>query len=295
MKQPIIILGAARSGTTLIGSIFKEHPDVAYWEEPNFIWKYKTAFLGHDMIPSKFATSKRKEYIEYNFDKFLKNSNKSVFVEKTPANTYRIGYVHKIFPDAKFIHIIRDGREVALSARKKWLMQGDGNAKKIPSQDKSKLRDLKIRIRKLFELNKYDILFYTPMIIDSLLVDMKLKKYSFWGPRYPGMREFKKNYSLIETTAMQWKYSVDNVLSYKRNIKEENFLEFKYEDFIKNPLEHTKKLFKFSGLQIPIDIKNYCKYVKENKCKWKEELTKKEINDIENLIGSTLDYIGYPR
>lgn len=34
VKKPIILLGCARSGTTLLGSILEQHPDVAYWVEP---------------------------------------------------------------------------------------------------------------------------------------------------------------------------------------------------------------------------------------------------------------------
>jgi|APSaa5957512535_1039671.scaffolds.fasta_scaffold97127_2 hypothetical protein len=295
MEQPIIILGAARSGTTLIGSIFKEHPDVAYWEEPNFVWKYKTAYLGHDMIPVKLATEDRRSFIEKNFDSFLNESGKKVFVEKTPANAYRIAYIHKLFPNAKFIHLIRDGREVALSARKKWLLQGDANKNNIPSQDKSKFRDLKVRFRKLFELNLKDLFFYTPMIVDSLLVDMKLKSYSFWGPRFPGIKVFKNSHTLIETTAMQWKYAVDIVNCYKKNIKKENFLEFKYEEFVANPYENTKRLFEFCKLEMPVDFEKRYGYTKNNKLKWKSELKRTEIINVENLIGSSLDMQGYPR
>ena len=39
---------------------------------------------------------------------------------KTCANSLRPFYVSKIFPTAKFIYIVRDGRRVVMSAEKKW-------------------------------------------------------------------------------------------------------------------------------------------------------------------------------
>ena len=45
--------------------------------------------------------------------------NKSRFVNKMPHNSMRIRYINGIFPDAKFIHILRDGRAVVNSLLKR--------------------------------------------------------------------------------------------------------------------------------------------------------------------------------
>ncbi len=41
-------------------------------------------------------------------------------VEKTPVNSFRIGYLDALCPDARFVHIIRDGRDVAASISRGW-------------------------------------------------------------------------------------------------------------------------------------------------------------------------------
>jgi len=38
--------------------------------------------------------------------------------DKTPGYTAEIGRLHRVFPDAQFIHLIRDGRDVSLSLQK---------------------------------------------------------------------------------------------------------------------------------------------------------------------------------
>lgn len=47
--------------------------------------------------------------------KHLYYSKTSRFVSKNTRNSRRMRYLHKIFPDALFIHVIRDGRAVANS------------------------------------------------------------------------------------------------------------------------------------------------------------------------------------
>jgi hypothetical protein len=47
------------------------------------------------------------------------------FVDKTLVNCFRVRLLNSIFPDAKFIHIIRDGRAVAFSIKNKIEIAGD--------------------------------------------------------------------------------------------------------------------------------------------------------------------------
>jgi hypothetical protein len=52
---------------------------------------------------------------------------RSRFVDKTPLNCFRHRLLNSIFPDAKFIHIIWDGRAVAFSIKNKIEIAGDSN------------------------------------------------------------------------------------------------------------------------------------------------------------------------
>jgi hypothetical protein len=49
----------------------------------------------------------------------------SRFVDKTLVNCFRVRLLNSIFPDAKFLHIIRDGRAVAFSVLNKIEIAGD--------------------------------------------------------------------------------------------------------------------------------------------------------------------------
>lgn len=57
------------------------------------------------------------EFIECFRRAVLAESGKPIWLEKTPANVMRFGFVRRSFPNAKLVHAIRDGRDVVCSLR----------------------------------------------------------------------------------------------------------------------------------------------------------------------------------
>lgn len=125
IKEPAFIVGSARSGTTILGRLLEQHPKIAYLNEPGRIWHYeprtgiwsrharrrggRLRFGAGDIPPKKAARIKRAFAVE----QWLQNGE--ILVEKLPVNSYRIPMLLDLFPDARFIHMLRDGIEVAYS------------------------------------------------------------------------------------------------------------------------------------------------------------------------------------
>ena len=130
LDRPIIILGAARSGTTLLAELLSTHPDVAYWVEPKYIWRYGDPGAKSDVRLASAATPGVKRYIRKSFERFLGKSGKSRFMEKTPSNCFRVEFAHSVLPEARFVCLYRDGRDVAMSAAKKWTSPPERSALK---------------------------------------------------------------------------------------------------------------------------------------------------------------------
>jgi hypothetical protein len=54
LDRPLIVVGAGRSGTTLIRDTLMQHKDVASFEfEMNALWKYGNEHIDHDMLNVK--------------------------------------------------------------------------------------------------------------------------------------------------------------------------------------------------------------------------------------------------
>ena len=51
----------------------------------------------------------------------IDDKNVKYFADSTPLNMIQANYIYKLFPNAKFINMVRDGRDVALSVSKeRW-------------------------------------------------------------------------------------------------------------------------------------------------------------------------------
>ncbi len=76
----------------------------------------------HDFatIDKIFQISKNlRHFIDLFFSNYAKNQDKTRWAEKTPNNIFCVDQVLDLLPDAKFIHVIRDGRDVVLSLTEK--------------------------------------------------------------------------------------------------------------------------------------------------------------------------------
>ena len=121
IHRPIFIIGCGRSGTTLLGKLFASHPAVRYLYEPYHRWaamEPATDFLRlytrgepHCLLGADSVT----DTARLRFRRLMTAPPGFTFVEKSPINALRIGYVEALAPDARFVHIVRDGLAVVRS------------------------------------------------------------------------------------------------------------------------------------------------------------------------------------
>jgi len=150
--KPFFIIGSGRSGTTLLRRILQSHPLIDIPPESHGaipiavkkFYRYRGAdwqdivsivlgqFLSierfsfwHVDLSSAFVELTRIEpekrslaiIIDTIFQYHLKQHKPQarIWGDKTPVNTIRLKWIHRLFPEAKYIHMLRDGRDVANS------------------------------------------------------------------------------------------------------------------------------------------------------------------------------------
>jgi len=141
------IVGAGRSGTTLLRMMLDSHPEMSIPPETNFI---RTLYRGlpEQADPHGFFLSIINRVQGWNdfgvgspefadqitgirpFDLgkalrtfyalYASRFGKRRWGDKTPANLPDMEVIQSLLPEARFIHMIRDGRDVALSLREVW-------------------------------------------------------------------------------------------------------------------------------------------------------------------------------
>jgi Sulfotransferase family len=136
----LFIVGCARSGTTLVHRIVDAHPEIAITPEMHWItrqFRSRNGLVTPELVSEltghkRFAQFEipREEFegllgsgealpyptfLNRVFGLYGKINNKPLVGNKTPAYVRNIPTFHALWPDAKFVHIIRDGRNVCLS------------------------------------------------------------------------------------------------------------------------------------------------------------------------------------
>jgi hypothetical protein len=129
ISHPLFIIGCGRSGTTILGRSLSEHRKITYLNEPRHLWF--SAFPETDIWTAKAHARNGKLFLTeadadpqkgkklsrfFRFETII--NRKPVLIEKLPINNFRLHFIRQIFPDARFIHIYRNGLEVARSIEK---------------------------------------------------------------------------------------------------------------------------------------------------------------------------------
>jgi len=281
--QPVIIIGAARSGTNMLRDMLCKLPEIGTWpcDEINYIWRYGNAKFPHDEIPVSLATPRVKNYIRRAFATAATKNKANWLVEKTCANSLRVDFVDSIIPEAKYIFLVRDGRDVVASAMKRWKAELD-----IPYLLK------KVRYVPVGDLPYYGMRYLGNRIARLISRD---KKLAFWGPAYEGMDDILKLYSLQEVCALQWVHSVLRSADTLEELPPERVHCVGYESFVSQPDKEFKEIVSFLGADVSTEtvaalVGNISR---KSVGKWQTDLDVETLNNILPHLSTTLEQFGY--
>lgn len=281
--ESIVIIGAPRSGTNILRDMLVELPGTGTWpcDEINYIWRHGNLRYPSDEFTSNMATPSVKGYIRGRFDKFAKGRSLDTLVEKTCANSLRVGFVDKILPDAKYVFIVRDGMDVVGSALKRW---------------KASL-DIPYILQKARYVPPADLPYYASRYMLNHMYRLVSWEHrlSLWGPAMDNIGDLLARYSLPEVCALQWKACVDNSERDFATISSKNILRIKYEKFVQEPVAEFARLADFLNKQVPDSVKAYLrKNVRPNSVgKGRKALGEVGGQNLRPLIADTLERYGY--
>lgn len=141
-EPPFFILGCVRSGTTLVRNLLRRHPTLICPEETHYYrWgePFKSEHYTHRMFNNKTIIRHRQidGISDYAFKKIYDTANSRAdllmghiaecarinklesyrWFEKTPQNVYGMAMIANDFPQARFLHIVRNPLNVVASLK----------------------------------------------------------------------------------------------------------------------------------------------------------------------------------
>jgi hypothetical protein len=218
LDRAIVVVGAPRSGTTLLGNLLAHHPQLAHLQEPRLTWRYGNDGKS-DRLLAEDARPDVCRRIRANFAAAVKSQGRSRLVEKTPSNALRMEFVERVLPGCLFVHIIRDGVESTLAIRKFWQQHAHGLRR-----EKLWERLREVSPRQLPHYAREFVRRVTPRPLRGFV------KPSVWGPRIPGIDGLLQDLTLIEVCALQWRMCVEAACTYGRTLPADRYLEVRLED-----------------------------------------------------------------
>lgn len=271
-RRPIFILGSPRSGTTMLFQLLDRSREVAslgYGSQ--FIWEmYRPHRMqlgrSHAAGPGDITPHERK-VVNWAIDRV---AGEMPYLDKFPRMVLRAEYVAALYPDARFVSIVRDGRAVVSSLVTGWNTAGKfGQGTVLP----------------------------VPLHVDGY-------EGSVWRFVLPaGWEEYTSGRTLAEVCAFQWTASNTALLDAADRLGHDRFFQVRYEDLVRAPIETTAAMLAHLDLGDDPDVLAHAAALDRNVTqtavtaprpdKWRDE-NPDAVQSILPQIAPVMDRLGYP-
>jgi hypothetical protein len=220
LDRPVFVVGCGRSGTTVLGDMLSRHSQVTYLNEYRQLWTraYPETDIwseralergGRIDLTAEICSPERDRKLRVNFYCETLARGGSRLVEKLPINSFRLGFVDAVFPGALYVHLMRNGLEVArsierMSESELWYGHDDAKWK--------------------------------------LLV-----RYARADERYAGLDELCDTYR--KRGLLEWRMSVEAATEFLDGVAPERQLSLTYEELLEDPPGCAGRMEDFAGLR----------------------------------------------
>jgi LPS sulfotransferase NodH len=228
-REKFFIFGHARSGTTLLMRLVRLHPEVHCNYQAHF-------FTRQPLLKSLVDTPEAEEWLtrksnrwnqgrdlsplvlraaaDFIMERDAAREGKRIVGDKSPSSTIHgqaVRDLHSVYPDAKLVYIVRDGRDVLISERFRNLVE---ESKFLKADDKR--------------------------LIEELRKDQT--------PFTNGTRSiFTEN--VIRRVSGGWVKNLRETDDEGRRLFGANYYSLRYEDLLAQPFQEMQRLWSFLGVQ----------------------------------------------
>ena len=227
-RDKFFILGHARSGTTLLMRLARLHPEVHCNYQAHF-------FTRKPLLKSLVASAEIEEWLtrksnrwnhgrdlsplvlrasaDFIMERDAAREGKMIVGDKSPSSMIHgqvVRDMHSLYPDAKIVNIVRDGRDVLISERFRNFVE---ESKFLTDEDKR--------------------------IMDDLRKDQT--------PFTDGTRSIFTE-TFIRNIASRWVNDLTETDAEAQGLYGKQYHTLRYEDLLETPFEEMKKLWEFLGV-----------------------------------------------
>lgn len=233
-REKFFLMGHARSGTTILTRLTRLHPEVHCNYQAHFFTRApmlkslvdsreaedwlsrKSNRWNHGRDLSPLVMRAAADFIMERDAAREGRASASLVGDKSPSSSIHgqvVRDTHAVYPDAKLIYIVRDGRDVVISERFRNFVE---DSQFLTSEDRR--------------------------IIESLKIDQT--------PFTNGTRSIFTE-PFIRQIAQRWADDLNEIDSESKRLYPGAYFSLRYEDLLAQPFAEMKKLWEFLG--VPVD------------------------------------------
>lgn len=286
MSQEVIIVGAPRSGTNMLRDVLVSLPGFATWpcDEINLIWRHGNRTHPDDELSADQATPEVARFVRRQFDHLRSKSDSPVVVEKTCATSLRVDFTRKIFPEAKYLFITRDGVDAAASAAQRWHAPFD----------------LGYTAAKARFVPPADVAYYGAKFVANHVRRRVARSHrssedlaTWWGPKPRDYRSLMAHRPLDEVCMLQWQRCVERATEGFADADADGVFHISYEAFVQAPTAQLQAILSFLGRD-PSGVESAVATVARTSIgKGREELGGDAVRRLERIGDPMLRRYGY--
>tara|TARA_R110001583_G_scaffold33308_2_gene112498 strand:- start:4469 stop:5317 length:849 start_codon:yes stop_codon:yes gene_type:complete len=220
----VFVVGAPRSGTTLVQKVLESHSRMISIEGETGLFSKQNIFdtnrmhFGYDRNKQLDFFRSSSDIVDF-FEKCVLGlegmEGGKVFIEKTPQHALYVGFIIKHFTKAKILHVVRDGRDCFASARRHPEVPQNVNVNSYakywrscvsgPIKEMAHERVYNVRYEDLVE--KPEVEFSKVMhFLDCDFEIQQIDPKVFGVDKRANLEEFKKlNVSINNSSVSRWK------------------------------------------------------------------------------------------
>jgi hypothetical protein len=228
-RDKFFIFGHARSGTTLLTRLARLHPEVHCNYQAHF-------FTRQPLLKSLVNTPEAEEWLtrksnrwnqgrdlsplvlraaaDFIMERDAVREGKMIVGDKSPSSTIHgqaVRDMHAVYPDAKLVYIVRDGRDVLVSERFRNFVE---ESKFLTGEDK------------------------------RIIAALKVDPVSFENGSHSIFTE-----TFIRRVARGWVANLRETESEARRLFGERYFDLRYEDLLSQPFAEMSKFWKFLNVK----------------------------------------------
>ena len=228
-REKFFLFGHARSGTTLLTRLVRLHPEVHCNYQAHF-------FTRQPLLKSLVNTPEAEEWLtrksnrwnqggdlsalvlrasaDFILERDAAREGKNIVGDKSPSSTIHgqaVRDMHAVYPDAKLVYIVRDGRDVLISERFRNFVE---ESKFLTAEDQ------------------------------RIIADLKVDPAPFTAGRRSIFSE-----AFIRRVAKGWVANLKETEDEGRRLFGDHYFGMRYEDLLQTPFDEMSKLWNFLGVK----------------------------------------------